>query len=277
LRNVIKWSGSKRLLAPHIAKYFVSCNTYYEPFLGSGALVPYAKVNSGKHLVLSDKNADLIAIWQMIKSQPYKLMKDYQERWYNLSCRGKEYYYEVRNRFNKEHDPSDFLFLTRTAINGQISYNKSGEFNSSFHLTRAGINPATLSQIIFDWHNIVKDATFINTDYQTILNLAKKGDFVFLDPPYSGESSRRLYTADDFPIIRFFNDLEALNTRGVEWLMTFASYSEIKDYGLEVPVRLYKYSEELPKYNSSFKKLMQGQQIKVTERLYTNYECGEGS
>jgi DNA adenine methylase len=166
LQPVIKWSGSKRVVAEQLAEFFQPARTYYEPFVGGGSMMPFSKSNKGK---ASDIIPELISLWNEIKDNPEKVSVAYAERWKRLQTDGYQVYYEIRDSFNATRDPMDFLFLTRTCLNGMIRYNSAGEFNNSFHLTRPGIAPDRLTQIIRQWHQYIRKFDFLNTDYRECL------------------------------------------------------------------------------------------------------------
>lgn len=126
LQPVIKWSGSKRNQANEIIKTFPkNYNEYYEPFIGGGSIL--GALNPEK-AIAGDTCAPLIELWNKIKNNPKDLSKNYENNWLKLQ-KDHDYYYEVRGRFNQENNPDDFLFLTRTAYNGLIRFNSTGEFN----------------------------------------------------------------------------------------------------------------------------------------------------
>lgn len=62
----------------------------------------------------------------------------------------RKFFETVRERYNKYHNPLDFMFIMRTTTNGMPRYNQKGEFNNSFHITRNGINPDTLRSVVFE-------------------------------------------------------------------------------------------------------------------------------
>src|SRR3989344_1201428 len=160
----IKWSGSKRSQAEKIISYFPEeIKTFYEPFLGSGAILGYFKPPKA---VASDINEPLIKIWQLLQKNPKKIVDDYRKNWNTLQKIGHTFFYKVRDRFNSKKLPSDLLFLTRTCVNGLIRYNKSGEFNNSLHHTRRGIHPDRLEKFIFEWFTVIQKYIFENFEYK---------------------------------------------------------------------------------------------------------------
>lgn len=93
------------------------------------------------------------------------------------------FYYTVRDRFNAYQEPWDFLFITRTCMNGLIRFNREGKFNTSFHVGRPGIHPDTMDSIIRDRHQKLHGVVFISGDFTETLRTVTAEDFVYLDPP----------------------------------------------------------------------------------------------
>lgn len=267
LQPVIKWSGSKRTVASQLGEFFLPANTYYEPFVGGGAMMPFAKSRRGK---ASDIIPELINLWNEIKNNPEKVVEEYEVRWNRLQDEGYQVFYEIRDRFNKTKSPFDFLFLTRTCLNGMIRYNRAGEFNNSLHLTRPGIAPQRLSAIIHQWSTCMKKFNFFNVDYRECLEDVKKGDFVFLDPPYGGTKSR--YTQTPFSLDEFYHVLDQLNRKEVNWMLTFDGTSGERNYTFAPPEDLYKSSFKVKTGKSSFRKVIDKVQEDVLETVYLNYK-----
>jgi len=165
----IKWSGSKRSQAQEIVRLFPKeINTYYEPFCG-GCSVLRELLDSDIQVaryVCSDLNQDLINLWIMVKEKPEYLSQYYEKLWLELNQnenkdRKRRYFEFIRDRYNRERKAEDFLFIMRTTTNGMPRYNKAGQFNNSFHLSRNGIHPDKLYNILADWsqalnnHNVL--------------------------------------------------------------------------------------------------------------------------
>lgn len=266
LNPVIKWSGSKRKVAIELSDKFLSQGRYFEPFVGGGSMLPFRGVNNG---VASDIIPELIELWNEIKNNPEITASEYKVRWDKLQNDGHEVYYEIRDNFNKTKNPFDFLFLTRTCVNGLIRYNSNGEFNNSMHKNRPGINPERLKSILKEWSYLIKGIEFLKQDYRETLSLATKKDFIFLDPPYGGTKGR--YTKNEFNVSDFYNELEKLNSRGVSWMLTFDGNAGEREYDFQLPQEIFKNKFFVQTGNSPFTKLMKTSIDKVNEAVYTNY------
>lgn len=265
-KPVIKWSGSKRSQASEIIKYLPDrFDTYYEPFVGGGSML-YA-ISPGK-AVCGDICEPLIALWNKIKDEPEELAEAYRVRWERLQNDGYLVYYDIRDEFNKRKQPEDLLFLSRTCVNGLIRFNADGEFNNSLHHTRPGIAPDALRKIITDWSSHIQGAEFMSANYSETTREATNKDLVYLDPPYF-HTRGRYYGTIDYE--SFLNYLETLNTKGIKYMLSFDGVRGDENYTVELPNDLYKRHIMIPSGNSSFKKVMDKETLKVFESLYLNW------
>ena len=252
----IKWSGSKRSQAEQILGYFPKeIDTYYEPFCGGCSVLRRLlssdiKVNK---YVCSDLNSDLIGLWKEIKYNPNQVIEHYKVLWKELNKdedkeRKKKYFGEIRDRLNKEHNPLDFMFIMRTTTNGMPRYNKNGEFNNSFHVTRNGIVPETLKEIILEWSDLLNkfDVEFKIQDYLEVK--PKKRDFLYLDPPYAATKGMYFGGLDKD---KFFDWLRQLDSG---YLLSYDGISGDIDNTYKLPEDLYDNHIYLRSGNSSFKR-----------------------
>lgn len=253
---VIKWSGSKRSQAEKILTFFPKeIGTYYEPFCG-GASVLRRLIDSSikvNHYVCSDLNSGLIDLWNEIINNPLEVYFYYKKLWNELNIdddkqRKKEYFASVRERYNKEHNPLDFMFIMRTTTNGMPRYNRDGEFNNSFHVTRNGIIPETFEKIIFEWSHMLKknNVEFISCSYEDIK--PTDNDFLYLDPPYANTKGMYYGTID---YEKFWNYLRSLPCK---YALSFDGKSGDIDNTWNVPGDVYTRHEYLFSGNSSFKR-----------------------
>lgn len=245
-------------------------DTYYEPFVG-GASILYQLISSNKIVdkyICSDKNNDLISLWNLIKDNPNRVAEQYRCMWNELNYdddkeRKKMYYYSIRERFNEYKDPNDFMFIMRTTTNGMPRYNKSGKFNNSFHITRNGIFPDKLDKIIEEWSCVLNrhNVEFVSQDYSQILS--SKHDFLYLDPPYAGTKGM-YYGSIDYDSL--WNWIRLQNGR---YMLSFDGKTSSINSTYNVPRDIYTEHRYLSNGNSSFRRVI-GKSNKeyVEESLY---------
>lgn len=201
LQPVIKWSGSKRSQARAIVSLVSGrYGTYYESFCG-GCSVLYYILNNRPELfrryVCNDINEPLIELYRLIVSDHRRVWKSYTELWHGLNDgkgagdldKKKEYFYKVRDEFNRTHSPELFFFIMRTTTNGMPRYNADGDFNNSFHFTRDGITPDGALEVLEEWSRTLNrhNVEFRSGSYDRIS--PESDDFVYFDPPYYGSTA----------------------------------------------------------------------------------------
>lgn len=277
---IVKWSGSKRSQAEEIIKRFpMNIDTYYEPFCG-GCSVLYRLLKTKsirvRKFVASDINADLIALWNEIKHHDERLCTNYAALWHSFNKHGfdiddigrrNEVFYTIRERFNKRRSPADFLFLMRTCVNGMPRYNHKGEFNTSCHFSRPGINPSKMKKLCFDWKCLLNacEVEFRCVSYEEIA--PRQGDFIYFDPPYFNTKGMYFGTID---FKRYWKWLRALPCK---WALSFDGRTDKQDFTYSVPKDLYVSHEYLVSGNSSFRRVTgKNRHAYVSESLYLNYE-----
>src|SRR5690606_38811024 len=115
--------GNKQRFAVEITKYFpADFNTFYEPFIGSGAIISTVSPLNG---IGSDTFKPLIEIWQQLKDDPAGLVEWYADRRNRIEKEDKVAVYKsVLESFNKKHNGADFLFLTRACYGGIVRFRK---------------------------------------------------------------------------------------------------------------------------------------------------------
>lgn len=223
-----------------------------------------------KNYYCSDINADLIALWKIIKTEPLLLQSEYENRWKELNKdenkeRKKEYFLMIRDRFNHKKNPFDFFFLNRTSFNGLIRYNQKGEFNSSLHHGRKGIHPERLIKIVTEWSYLLNKhrVTFEQKDYKSC-NPSKE-DVVYIDPPYFLTKGMYYGTIDYEEFWDWLHSVESM------YLLSFDGMDKAKEKVNLVPSSLYAQHMYIESGNSSFIRLKQKEQQIVKESLYIQH------
>lgn len=199
----VKWVGGKRQLLKQFRdlglyppeNFDPITNTYFEPFVGGGAvffdLLP-------ETAYLSDLNNELVVTYNVIKNDVENLIKSLKK--HKLD---KEYFLKIRaqnpEKLSDLNTASRFIYLNRTCFNGMYRVNSKGGFNVPFGKYT---NP-----LICDESNLrkaskaLKNVEIKKQDYKEVLKKAKKGDFIYFDPPYypiSKTASFTSYTSESF-------------------------------------------------------------------------------
>ncbi len=164
---------------------------WIEPFLGTGAV---ALNLAPSRALLSDLNPHLINFYQAINDETIspQIVRGFLEtEGQLLRDKGEEYYYYIRDRFNREANPLDFLFVNRAGFNGMIRFNKKGGFNIPFCRKPNRFAQAYVTKIVnqVSWVSETlrtKSFEFVCQDFQETIQSAKSGDIIYCDPPYIG-------------------------------------------------------------------------------------------
>ncbi len=198
---LVKWAGGKRQLLDQLDPLFPKkFNNYIEPFIGGGAVALYILDNyNPKKAFLSDINNELINCYQSTHEQVDELieiLRKYKKK------HSKEVYYKVRAEdpelMSKLSRAARFIYLNKTCFNGLYRVNSKGQFNVPIgsYKNPEVFNELELNQI----SKLLKKATLKCQSFEKVFKDAKKGDFVYFDPPYYplNKSSFTKYAKNDF-------------------------------------------------------------------------------
>ena len=241
IKPFVKWAGGKNGLINSLISFIPkNFNSYFESFVGGGALFFYLKnlnILNSKKIYLNDKNVELINAYKQIKINPNKLLEELEILKNNHS---KEYFYKIRNldRDSNFYSLSEvfraarFIYLNKTCFNGLCRYNAKGNFNTPMGNYK---NPKIYDKdLIFSVHKVLKNVSITNKDFEVISLKAKKGDFVYFDPPYyplNKTSSFVSYT-DNFSAneqIRLYKLFKMLDCEGIKVLQSNSNTDFIKE------------------------------------------------
>lgn len=279
--GILKWIGNKQRFANEIIQYMPrEINTYYEPFLGSGAVLAALsdmKYNNGlvpdisyNRAVASDALTPLIQIFEYVKHNPQAIIDYYAEQLKDYTEETKkEIYLEIRERFNKTRNPLDFALLSRTCYSGIIRFRKSDGFMSTPVGPHKPIPAAQFEARVRQWHKLVQDTTFINDDFRNVLSLASKGDLVYCDPPYT-HSQTIIYGAQAFDIKDLWEEIAACKARGARVMLSIngKKKSGKEDISVEFPVGLFEREIEVNCGISMINRLQRTGQVMSNESVH---------
>ena len=188
-----KTQGIKTKLVPFIRNNVCidKSTVWAEPFMGSGVVgLNIAPCKA----IFSDLNPHIINFYNKLKNKEIdsKIVAEYlSEQGTLLSQKDAEHYYFIREKFNREHNPLDFLFLNRSCFNGMIRFNKSNEFNVPYGHKPQRFAKAYITKItnqVKHFEKMIKenDWSFICQSFEKTIVLAGENSFIYCDPPYIG-------------------------------------------------------------------------------------------
>lgn len=201
----VKWAGGKRQIIDKLKEYIPEeYGTYYEPFVGGGALLFEL---SPKDAVINDSNKELMNVFNCIKDEEkFTKMCSELNRYETSHC--EEFYYEIRNidrdkkKFSRLVDykrAARTIYLNKACFNGLYRVNSKSEFNVPFGKklkvnTYEGQNLGIIHAYL-NFSNI----KMLSVDFEDAVKDAKKGDFIYFDPPYDSDTDTfNSYTEEGF-------------------------------------------------------------------------------
>jgi DNA adenine methylase len=225
----LRWAGSKRRLLGLLESAWGGTGRYIEPFVGSGALFFRIEPDQG---IISDINADLIDTLCTLSSRPKQVFEAA-----NGVLPGRDWYNAVRSlrprQLGKIDRAARFIYLNRHCFNGLYRTNASGEFNVPYGPHRTG--PLPSEEHLTAASRLLRRAKIVCGDFERVVRgSVRRGDFVYLDPPYAVRNRRmfRQYDASTFGL----EDLERLrvllreiDSRGAVFVLSYAFSKEAID------------------------------------------------
>ena len=270
----VKWAGGKRQIIDKLKQYVPDeYNTYYEPFIGGGALLFEL---APKNAVINDSNEELMNVYKCLcDEEKFKkmcsLLNHYETE------HSEDFYYEIRNKDknkNTYNRLSDYtkaartIYLNKACFNGLYRVNKKNEFNVPFGKktkvnTYEGSNLITVSNYL-----TMNNIKILSVDFEEAVKNVKEKDFVYFDPPYDSETSTfNSYTEEGFSKdeqIRLAKVFKELDRKGAFVMLSNHNTSLINDLYKEYNIHLIEAKRNI---NSNGKK-----RGKVEEVIITNYE-----
>ena len=211
--QLLKWVGNKQRHAHTIVSHFPQrIGRYFEPFLGSGAVLGTLAPTSA---VGSDLFRPLVEIWQTLRADPAKVKQWYAERWHTVMRGEKKAEYEkIKTSYNANPNGADLLFLCRSCYGGVVRFRKADGYMSTPCGVHTPIPPTAFARRVAEWYERTAGTEFLLLDFAAAMDRANSGDFVYCDPPYQDTQSI-LYGAQSFDLKRLFLAIARCRSRGV--------------------------------------------------------------
>lgn len=248
----VKWAGGKRqllsVIGMHLPKDY---GTYFEPFLGGGAvLFQILSENPEQKCEVSDLNSDLVLSYITIRDKVDDLIDSLRIHSKSYQHDPKSYYYSVRESSPKDQveKTSRLLFLNRTCFNGLYRVNSKGKFNVPLgkYSNPNIINEENLRAVSHYLRS--KRINIKCQDFSRVLVSSKKGDFVYFDPPYQPVSStanftsytKRDFTSDDLKNLT--GVCKELDKKGVHVMLSNSNSELVEELFSSTSWRIHKIS-----------------------------------
>jgi DNA adenine methylase len=189
----LKIQGKKTQLVPFIKQHLPNepFTTWIEPFMGSGVVGFNVQP---KKAIFADSNPHIINFYQAMQRKeitPLVARQYLQEQGKILAEKGQVHYNEIRERFNHQHQPLDFLFLNRSCFNGMIRFNRNLRFNVPYGHKPERFAPAYITKIANQIKQIAflidtNEWEFVCQPFDLSIQMAQPNDLIYCDPPYIG-------------------------------------------------------------------------------------------
>jgi len=272
----IKWVGGKRGLLNQLIPLFPKkFNNYHEPFVGGGAVffeLYSMEALKNKNVYLSDINSELINAYEVVRDNPNELinlLKEYKQK------HSKEFYYKIREldrsknfkNLPKLQRAARFIYLNKTCFNGLYRVNKKGYFNTPIGSYK---NPNIVDErTILNASKALQNTIIEHKSFEEVLNIAKKGDFIYLDPPYYPLNKTSNFTSYDSNCfleeeqIKLFEVFKKLDSKGCFVALSNSNTNFIKNLYKEYDINIV--------YANRFVNSKSSGRGKITEVLVRNY------
>lgn len=245
---LLKWIGNKQRFAETITSYMPDqFNDYYEPFLGSGAVMAHLlkqaqdtgipRFNNG---YASDVLPFLIDIFNIVKDNPDAIIDYYDREITEYYINPSDKYNEIRDRFNQHHNAMDFCLLSRTCYSGIVRFRQADGYMSTPRGPHKPISPSVFAQRVNLWNSFIDRVDFETMPFDESMDRAQQGDLIYCDPPYT-HSQSIIYGSQTFSIDDLFEKIADCKQRGVYIMLSIngSRESNRKDISVTPPNGLF--------------------------------------
>lgn len=247
---VVKWAGGKHQLLDLLKSYMpAEYDTYYEPFIGGGAL--FLNI-APKKAVINDVNHELYTVYECLQDDEL-FMSMLNELDIHKKNHSEEYYYEIREMDQKKKfetlptykRAARTIYLNKACFNGLYRVNSNGYFNVPSGKKDKDKLVLYSKDNICEVHNYLmkEQINLLCVDFVEACRTAKKGDFIYFDPPYDivTKQSFTAYSKSNFDRddqVRLADLFKKLTQKGVKCMLSNHNTDFIRslyaDYNIHV-------------------------------------------
>ncbi|MBM4275585.1 MAG: DNA adenine methylase [Deltaproteobacteria bacterium] len=237
INSPFRYAGGKfyarKLILEHIPHH--SC--YCEPLVGGGSIF-FAK-EKVKRNILNDLDEELMNVYRFIRDEPENLI-----RFLEGKPAKKELHHYYKNIFKPESEldrAGRWYFLNRISFSG-IMNNQNCYFGYGDKFSMRPENwPRNILRTSEKLHNV----ELYCEDFESIIDNAPDGSFLFVDPPYFNADQDKFYTCtfnyEDHLRLR---DVLRRNSNRLLFLLTYDNSNELwslYDWAAEIHEREWNY------------------------------------
>lgn len=266
-RPFLKWAGGKGQLIPQYSEFFPSSfQTYYEPFLGGGAIFFHLSPRI-RRAVLNDINPELVNVYRCIRDRVDDVINHLA---LHRQSHAKDYYYKMRSLVSAcpVERAARFIYLNKTCFNGLYRENSQGQFNVPIGRYK---NPGIFDpSLLYAASEALQNAQITVDPFEAVLNTAYSSqDFVYFDPPYypisptSNFTGYNRYAFTEADQIQLRDTFRILAHRGVKVMLSNSDCAFIRDLYQEFNIHTISATRLI---NCNAKR-----RGKITEVLVTSY------
>lgn len=225
----LRWAGGKKWLKKEIHNFLPQENykNYHEPFLGGGAIFFFLRPK--RVSFLNDLNKELIDTYMHVRDNVEEVIRELKKFKNTEEC-----YYAVRNQKlrSEVRKAARFIYLNQTSFNGIYRVNLKGEYNVPFGYRKKNFfEPENLRLV----SNSLKNSVLSYGSFIDCLTNIKKGDLVFLDPPYTithndngfFKYNQKLFSETDQ--YKLSEMIDEIKRKEAHYILTNAAHHKVKE------------------------------------------------
>lgn len=263
----LRWAGGKNWLVKHLKEPLngLKFRNYHEPFLGGASLFLSLQSDPKRVTYLSDLNEELIDSYTVVRDNVERLISE-MENYKNTE----KFYYSIRDQQfkSKIKNAAKFIYLNQTSFNGIYRVNLEGEYNVPYGFRSKEFLDAENLRLV---SKALKYVVLKDGDFGETLKNVKKGDLVFLDPPYTVSHNnngfikynQKLFSLDDQ--YRLADYIQKVKEKDAYYILTNAAHKKVREiFGkIDKPIELYR---------ASLIGGLKAERGQVSEYLFTNFD-----
>jgi DNA adenine methylase len=237
-KQLLKWIGNKHRYGERIVESIPRpFNKYVEPFVGTGAVLGILAPHRG---LAGDVLEPLIGIWRLVQDDPETLIQYYARKLNEYLDNPTGTYEGIRESFNRNPNPLDLVFLSRSCYGGVVRFTREGTISTPIGV-HTPISAKSFCERVYTWRERVKNTTFVCADYRETMSEASEGDVVYCDPPYLHAQSI-LYGAQKFNLEDLWVAIDQCLSRGARVLLSIDGQKKSgrRKLRIDIPDGLFK-------------------------------------